>query len=29
MMQYLVAIYHPDDCDLSAEDEAMSCDFTI
>ena len=26
MTQYLVAIYHPDDYDPSAEDEAMSCD---
>ena len=26
MTQYLVAIYHPDDYDLSTEDEAMSRD---
>jgi hypothetical protein len=26
MTQYLVAIHHPDDCDPSAEDEAMSRD---
>ena len=26
MSQYLVAIYHPDDCDPSTEDEAMSSD---
>ena len=26
MTRYLVAIHHPDDCDPSAEDEAMSRD---